>query len=92
MERPERQLAASLLLTLTNRKTKYMRAYQLDFCGESRIIVHPLGLPPSWKESNLTPEQESDARAALAAIAGASPYEVAHFTPDLQLVTTYPCK
>lgn len=69
-----------------------MRAYQLDFCGESRIIVHPLGLPPSWKESNLTPEQESDARAALAAIAGASPYEVAHFTPDLQLIETFPIR
>ena len=39
------------------------RAYKLaDFCGLGpRIIVHPNGLPPSWTENNLTPEEEAKA-------------------------------
>lgn len=37
------------------------RAYRLEnFCQQGpRIIVHPQGLPPSWKETNLTAEEEA---------------------------------
>jgi hypothetical protein len=38
-----------------------MRAYQLDFLNQSRIIVHSKGLPPSWKETNLDRETEERA-------------------------------
>ena len=39
-----------------------MIAYQLDFCGQgNRIIIHPKGLPPGWRESNLDPETQRKA-------------------------------
>ena len=39
------------------------RAYLLkDWCVLGpRIVVHPLGLPPGWKESGLTIEEEQRA-------------------------------
>jgi hypothetical protein len=42
-----------------------MRAYKIEnWCNLGpRIIVHPHGLPPSWKENNLPPEIEDQARA-----------------------------
>lgn len=68
-----------------------MRAYQLNLRGECRTIVHPLGLPPSWKKSTLTSEEEA---AAIAAFEAEEIHRahVAHFTPDLRLIGTYPCK
>ena len=49
--------------TLIDRKSRLLfhaRAYRHDWCGlGDRVIVHPNGLPPGWKESNLTPEEEA---------------------------------
>jgi hypothetical protein len=41
-----------------------MRAYKIEnWCNLGpRIIVHPHGLPPSWKENNLPPDIEDRAR------------------------------
>jgi hypothetical protein len=41
-------------------------AYLLpDFCGQGdRIIVHPRGLPPGWRESNISPEKQAAAKLA----------------------------
>ena len=68
-----------------------MRAYTLKFVGDDRVVVHPLGLPPSWKQSDLTPEEEAAAVAAFES-AGLKRNVVGHFTPDLQLIDTFPIR
>jgi hypothetical protein len=36
-----------------------------DWCGlGDRIIVHPRGLPPGWRKSNLDPEKQAAAKLA----------------------------
>lgn len=41
-------------------------AYLLpNWCGlGARIIVHPRGLPPGWRESNISPEKQAAAKLA----------------------------
>lgn len=67
-----------------------MKAYQIEFCGETRIVVHPLGLPPSWTESNLPPAMQEAAISAAASLP--IKREAMHFTPDLRLVESFPIK
>jgi hypothetical protein len=79
-----------------------MEAYlHKNWCGlGDRVIVHPQGLPPGWKESNLTVEQQSAAKTAVrdkiqptqAQIrSGAHPQrEVFHLNPEtLEVIDTF---
>lgn len=64
-----------------------MRAYQLNFLNQSRIIVHSKGLPPSWKETNLDRETEERALAK-----GREGFVVHLDTETLEIVDRYEIK
>lgn len=66
-----------------NRNKKNMEAYLLtDFCGQgARIVVHPRGLPPSWKHSGLTADQEELARHKAYQLGPEFRHHVVHLDP-----------
>lgn len=72
-----------------------MTAYQLDFCGQgNRIIVHPKGLPPGWRESNLDPETQRKAHRKveeIVAVKYVQSRHIIHLNPEtLELIEVFP--
>ena len=61
-----------------------MKAYLLqDYCGQGpRIVVHPRGLPPGWKVSGLTAEQEEQAHHGAYKLGPEFRNHVLHFDPE----------
>jgi len=65
----EQQRSLTAMLSASNyykhsNKMNTSAAYKMKWMGDDVTVVHPRGLPPSWKESNLTEEKIDAAKKA----------------------------
>ena len=59
--------------------------YKIELAGQTRLVFHPRGLPPGWKETNATPEEQALVSAAMATRDAA---KVQHFTTEGEHLAT----
>lgn len=71
--------------------TRHLGVYlHQNWCGlDARLVVHPRGLPPGWRETNVTLERVEEAR--LKAFRLGKTRTVLHLHPEtLELIEEFP--